>query len=416
MNTQIKKINKLHGDLIARPSKSFAHRYLIAAALSDDESIISNVDFSNDIVATLNCIHAYGKKHFREFEKHEVHFSGECTKNFDPTFDCKESGTTLRVFMPIALQKYDKATFIGSDRLIERGVDIYEKLFKYVAFHKDKYSINTKGTIYAGTFELPGNISSQYISGLLYALPLLENDSKIKITTNIESLDYILMTLEVLKNFGIQIETNLTNFGETASTNCMGEHCEPAYFKIKGNQKYIARNFSIEGDYSNAAFIDAFNYFGNEIKLTGLNPNSLQSDIVYKKYFDMLDKNSSEIDISNCIDLGPILITFAALKNGAKFTGTSRLKIKESDRGNVIAEELKKCGLDISVLDNEIIVNKKELHSSTTPFDSHNDHRIAMALSLLSTQFDIEIAGSECVSKSYPGYFDDLKSLGATIS
>ena len=436
MNIQIKKINNLKGNLVARPSKSFAHRYLIAAALSNDESVISNVDFSNDIVATLNCIHAYGKKHFREFEKHEVHFSNECTKNFDPTFDCKESGTTLRVFMPIALQKYAKATFIGSDRLIERGVDIYEKLFKYVAFHKDKYNINTKGTINAGTFELPGNISSQYISGLLYALPLLENDSEIKITTNIESLDYILMTLEVLNNFGIQIETNLANHGETTLANCrgehcepkirrgehcepkirMGEHCEPAYFRINGNQKYIAHDFSVEGDYSNAAFIDAFNYFGNNINLTGLNPNSLQSDKVYKKYFVMLDKDFAEIDISNCIDLGPILVTFATLKNGAKFTGTSRLKIKESDRGNVIAEELRKCGADITVLDNEIIVNKKELHPSTTPFDSHNDHRIAMSLSLLSTQFDIEISGSECVSKSYPGYFDDLKSLGATIS
>ena len=407
MKVNIKKVNNLRGDLVARPSKSFAHRYLIAASLSDGESTISNVDFSNDIVATLNCIHAYGKKHFREFEKHEVRFSNECTKNFDPTFDCKESGTTFRIFMPIALQKYDKATFIGSDRLIERGVDIYENIFKYVTFYKDKYSIGTKGTIDAGVFEFPGNISSQYISGLLYALPLLENDSEIKITTNIESIDYILMTLEVLENYGIHIDTNLTH---------RGEQCEPTYFKINGGQKYVAHNFSIEGDYSNAAFIDSFNYFGNSINLTGLNPDSLQSDKIYKKYFDLLDKDFSEIDISNCIDLGPILITFAALKNGAKFTGTSRLKIKESDRGNVIAEELRKCGADISVLDNEIIVNKKELHSSTTPFDSHNDHRIAMSLSLLSTQFDIEISGSECVSKSYPGYFDDLKSLGATIS
>lgn len=406
MDIQIKKINKLCGNLTAKPSKSFAHRYLIAAALSDDESVISNVDFSNDIVATLNCIHAYGKKHFREFEKHEVRFSNECIKNFDPIFDCKESGTTLRIFIPIALRKYDKATFIGSDRLIERGIDIYENIFKYVTFYKDKYSISTKGTINAGHFELPGNISSQYISGLLYALPLLDGDSEIIITTNLESANYILMTLEVLKNYGIQIETNLTR---------RGEHCEPAYFKIPGKQKYTAHNFSIEGDYSNAAFIDAFNYFGNALNLTGLNPDSLQSDKVYKKYFDMLNKDFSEIDISNCIDLGPILITFAALKNGAKFTGTSRLKIKESDRGNVIAEELKRCGADITVLDNEIIVNKKELHSSTTPFNSHNDHRIAMALSLLSTQFDIEISSAECVSKSYPGYFDDLKSLGATI-
>ena len=452
MNVQVKKIDKLHGDLVARPSKSFAHRYLLASALSDNESIISNVDFSNDIVATLNCIHSFGKKHFREFEKHEVRFSNEYTKNFDPTFDCKESGTTLRIFLPIALSKYDKTTFIGSDRLLERGIDIYENIFKYVTFYKDKYSISTKGTINTGRFELPGNISSQYISGLLYALPLLEGDSEIIITTEVESTNYILMTLEVLKNYGIQIETNLNRMcdtfdsvvgadtirphcrgeclqsphmdeclqsphrGECLQSPRRGEHCEPVYFKIKGNQKYSAHNFSIEGDYSNAAFIDAFNYFGNEINITGLNPNSLQSDIVYKKYFDMLSKDFSEIDISNCIDLGPVLITFAALKNGARFIGTSRLKIKESDRGNAIAEELKKCGADISILENEIIVNKKELLSSTTPFNSHNDHRVAMALSLLSTQFDIEISGSECVSKSYPGYFEDLKMLGATIS
>jgi 3-phosphoshikimate 1-carboxyvinyltransferase len=440
MNVQIKKIDKLHGDIVARPSKSFAHRYLIASALSEGESVISNVDFSNDIVATLNCIHSFGKKHFREFEKHEVRFSNECTKNFDPTFDCQESGTTLRIFLPIALSKYDKTTFIGSDRLIERGIDIYENIFKYVTFYKDKYSISTKGTINAGHFELPGNISSQYISGLLYTLPLLDSDSKIAISTELESTNYILMTLEVLKNYGIQIETNLNCMDDTSRRGeclqsprrgeclqsprkgeCLqsprrGEFHEPVYFKINGNQKYSAHNFSIEGDYSNAAFIDAFNYFGNDINLTGLNPDSLQSDKVYKKYFDMLDKGFSEIDISNCIDLGPILITFAALKNGAKFTGASRLKIKESDRGNVIAEELKKCGTDITVLDNEIIVNKKELHYSTTPFDSHNDHRIAMSLSLLSTQFDIEIDDAECVSKSYPGYFDDLKILGATIS
>ena len=129
------------------------------------------------------------------------------------------------------------------------------------------------------------------------------------------------MTLEVLKNYGIQIETKLNCMGDTSRRGeCSqsprrGKHCEPVYFKVKGNQKYSAHNFSIEGDYSNAAFIDAFNYFGNDINLTGLNPNSLQSDKVYKKYFDMLSKNFSEIDISNCIDLGPVLITFAALKN-----------------------------------------------------------------------------------------------------
>ena len=409
MNKKITKC-ELKGELTARPSKSFAHRYLIASALSENENTISNIDFSNDIVATLNCIHAYGKKHFREFEKHIVRFSNESTKNFDPTFDCQESGTTLRIFFPIAIQKYGKATFIGSDRLIERGIDVYENAFKYVRFYKDKYSIRTDGLLSASHYELPGNISSQYISGLLYALPLLENDSKIIINTELESKNYVLMSLQVLKKYRINIICNKNLEDETS----IGSK-ENLVFEIPGNQKFSAGDFSVEGDYSNAAFIDAFNYFGNEIKLNGLNPDSLQSDKVYKEYFDRLDADFSEIDISNCIDLGPILITFAALKNGAKFVNTSRLKIKESDRGNVIAKELRKCNADIEVLDNEIIVNKKELSKPETTLYSHNDHRIAMSLSLLSTMFDIEIGNAECVSKSYPGYFDDLKKLGAQI-
>ena len=406
MNVKINKV-KLKGTLTARPSKSFAHRYLFASALSDNASIISNIDFSNDIIASLNCIYAYGKKHYREYEKHIVRFSHECIKNFEPTFDCKESGTTLRIFLPIAIQKYEKATFIGSDRLIERGINIYEEIFKYVRFNKDKYSIKTNGLINAGKYELAGNISSQYISGLLYALPLLDDNSEITISTKLESKDYVLMTLDVLKNYGINIETNIY---EHLDDN------EKIFFKINGNQKYIANDYSIEGDYSNAAFIDAFNYFDNEITLNGLNPSSLQADKIYKEHFETLNKGSAIIDISNCIDLGPILITFESLKHGAKFINTERLKIKESDRGNVIANELKKCGADIEVYDNEIIINKKELHKPNATLYSHNDHRIAMSLSLLSTIFDIEIDGSECVSKSYPGYFDDLKKLGAIIN
>ena len=188
------------------------------------------------------------------------------------------------------------------------------------------------------------------------------------------------------------------------------------FFHIKGNQKYMADNHTIEGDYSNAAFIDAFNYFDNNIVINGLNNSSLQSDKVYKEYFNALNNKYCEIDIANCIDLGPILITFAALKNGARFINTKRLKIKESDRGTVIAKELTKLGADIEIFDNEIIVNKKELHKPDTTLYSHNDHRIAMSLSLLSTMYDIEIDDSECVSKSYPNYFDDLKKLGAILN
>lgn len=400
MQVNIKK-SILSGEHFTRPSKSFAHRYLFGACLSSGMCTISNVDFSEDIKASLNCINAYGKKHIIDYENDKVIFDGTSSKNFEPVFDCKESGTTLRIFMPIALEKYEKAKFIGTSRLIERGVSIYEDILSTVIFNEDKYSINTMGKIAPGEYNIRGDVSSQYISGLLFALPLMEGDSRINITTKIESKNYILMTLDVLEKFGIDIKETETD-GKIS-------------FEIKGGQKYKSLDASIEGDYSNIAFIDAFNYFGSNINILGLNQNSLQSDKVYKKYFEDLTKGYCEIDIANCIDLGPILITFACMSNGAKFTNTKRLKIKESDRGQAIASELRKCNASIEIKENEIIVNKTKLQSPDLPFDSHNDHRIAMSLSLLSSKFDIIIDSAECVNKSYPGYFEDLKKLGAII-
>ena len=413
MNVNIKK-SKLRGSITAKPSKSFAHRYLFASLLANNESVIKNVDFSNDINATLNCIYAYGKRFVKDLDNNCVFFSQESLKNFEPTFDCDESGTTLRIFMPIAMSKYESCNFIGKERLIERGVSVYENIFKYITFDKSKYSIKTKGGLTPGRYELVGNVSSQYISGLLYALPLLKKDSEIVITTELESKNYILMTLDVLKKYGIDIKTY--NFDSAFDSHSAKINDNPnPIFKIRGNQKYMAKDFSIEGDFSNIAFIDAFNYFGNSIRISGLNYQSIQSDKIYKEYFDKLNAGYAEIDIMNCIDLGPVLVTFAALKNGAKFTNTKRLKIKESDRGFAIAEELKKCNADIIVSENEIIVNKKELIKPDVHLKSHNDHRIVMALSLLSTQFDICIDDASAVNKSYPKYFEDLKKLGAAI-
>ena len=405
----IKTIKKstLSGTIAATPSKSYAHRYLMASALSNNESTITNVDFSDDIVATLNCIHAYGKLANRDFKNHKVVFSKGCSKNFDPTFDCNESGSTLRIFLPIALTKYDNATFIGSERLIERGISIYEEIFKYITFYKERYSIKSKGILSSGIFTLPGNVSSQFISGLLYALPLLPKDSEIHLTTKLESRDYVYMTLDVLSQYGINI---------TQSESSSKDDPSKPTFIIPGNQSYKAKDFSIEGDFSNAAFIDAFNYFGSNVRLTGLNKDSIQADKIYKEYFERLDEGYTTIDISNSIDLGPILITFAAMKHGARFIGTSRLKIKESDRGTAIAKELSKCNASIDVKDNEIIVENKKLCAPKENLDSHNDHRIAMSLSLLSTQFDVAIDNIDCIKKSYPSFLRDLEKLGAIIS
>lgn len=409
MNAFLKKA-ELRGHYVAKPSKSYAHRYLIAAMLSNNSCKISNVDFSDDINATLNCIDAFGKIIAKDEDNGFVNFQNNSIKNANPIFNCNESGTTLRILFPIVLTKYDNVTFIGSERLMVRGINVYEETLNYLNFNKSPNSINIKGMLKPNKYNIPGNISSQYISGLLYALPLLNGDSTINITTNFESKNYILMTLEVIKNFGIDINTNIYD-----ADNLINES-KNIYFSIKGNQHYIASDFSIEGDYSNTAFIDAFNYFNSDINISGLNQNSLQSDKIYKTYFDTLNDGFAEIDISNCIDLGPILMVFAALKNGARLTNTKRLKIKESDRGMATYTELKKCHADIIVNENDILIKKVPLTKPVEAFSSHNDHRIAMALSLLATKFDIEIKNAECISKSYPDYFNNLTTLGGKVS
>ena len=276
-----------------------------------------------------------------------------------------------------------------------------------VYFDKRDEEIALYGDIEPDEYIIPGNISSQYATGLLFLLPLLKKNSVIKIVGNLESKNYALITLDVLHQFGIDIDIgNQTIFDKNVNL---------VSFNILGNSEYKATDKVVEGDYSNAAFIDAFNYFGSSISIDGLNRNSAQGDKIYKEYFEKLDKNYCTLDISDCIDLGPILMAFATLKNGAHLTGTRRLKIKESNRANVMAEELKKFGADIEIDDNDIYINKTELHSPTEILSSHNDHRIVMALTLFSTMFDIEISGENAVNKSYPSFFKDLNGVGLNI-
>ena len=205
------------------------------------------------------------------------------------------------------------------------------------------------------------------------------------------------MTLEVLKAFSIKFEISNNQI------------------LIKGNQIYKSIDAVIEGDHSNAAFLDAFNYFNGNINVLNLNSNSLQGDKVYKEYFELLSKDYQTLDISNCIDLGPILFVFASLNHGGKFIGTKRLKIKESDRALAIKEELSKIGINIIINEDDVIVEKNDIKYTSMSFNSHNDHRIAMALSLLSCKMDVTINDASCINKSYPNYFKDLISLGADV-
>ena len=184
---------------------------------------------------------------------------------------------------------------------------------------------------------------------------------------------------------------------------------------IKGNQSYSPCEVTVEGDYSGSAFIDAFTVFGKDVTVSGLNPDSTQGDKIYKSFFEMLKKGVPTVHVGNCPDLGPILFAVAAAKHGGVFTGTRRLKIKESDRASAMAEELSKFGVSVTVYDDKVVVYPISFRAPTEPLCGHNDHRIVMALSVLLALTGGEIHGAEAISKSYPSFFEDLVSLGIKI-
>ena len=396
MNVTLKKVD-LKGNIYAPTSKSYTHRYLIASMLSINSSTIKKVNYSNDILATLNCLASFGCNY--KINNDNVTILSNTNYSDCPVFDCNESGSTLRFFVPIALSKYNKVIFKGTKRLLERGIDGYENIFKKqdIKVIKEDNKLYLEGNLKPGEFVIDGSVSSQYITGLLFTLPLLNGNSVIKIIPPLNSKNYVDITLDILSKYSIDYKFDGFNI------------------YINGNQKYIALDYEVEADFSNAAFLCAFNYFNNNINVLNINNNSLQGDKVFIEFFKKLDEGYCVLDISNCIDLGPVLMTFAALKHGAKFIGCKRLKVKESDRANAIASELKKVNVDIKVYDDEVIVNKSNIINNNVVFDSHNDHRIVMSLSLISTLFDIKINDVDAVKKSYPHYFEDLIKLGAEV-
>lgn len=389
---------KLSGIIDAPPSKSMAHRYLIGAALAKEKCLISGVDFSEDILATIDCLKALGAK--IDVNKDTVSVESQnFMKSENPVLNCRESGSTLRFFIPLALCLGKKVTLNGSERLFERPLDVYEKLCQENSFEykKEGNSLTLCGNLKSGCYKIRGDISSQFITGLIFALVYLGENSAVEIIPPFESRSYINLTISALKSFGADVE-----FADE-------------YNIIIRKTKMQSCSGKVEGDYSNAAFLDAFNYIGSEIKINNLKADSLQGDKVYKDCFDKLSSGSPTIDISDCPDLGPVLIALASLKNGAVFTGTNRLEIKESNRGRAMHEELQKLGGGLIFGDNKITVPKQNLKNTGNILDSHNDHRIVMAMSIILSQTGGEISGIEAVKKSYPGFFRDIKQLGAEV-
>lgn len=392
--------SKTSGEVSAPPSKSFAHRYLIGSVLSRGKCVIKNIADSDDISATLSCIERLGGSVTKDGNIVTVVPTNE-KQIENAVFDCKESGSTLRFFIPVVLATGAKnCTFSGSERLLARGIKEYEKLFENsdVIIKSDEKSIEISGKLTAGNYEISGEISSQYTTGMLFALSVLDGKSTLKITGNAESRAYVDMTIKVLKDFGADIAEPEKNF-----------------FEINGKGRLSSGEFTVEGDWSNAAFLIALSRLLGTISVSGLNENSVQGDRFCTAAFDMLDGENAEIDLKDCPDLAPILFSYAAYKNGGKFINTRRLRVKESDRANVMAEELKKFGANVKVYENSVEIEKTQLKPPIVPLCGHNDHRIVMALSVLAAVFGAEIDGAEAINKSYPDFFRVIKKAGVNV-
>ena len=405
------KPGKLNGRVTAPPSKSYAHRMLISAAFTDGQSEISGISSSEDMLATLDCLTALGA----ECEKTDsrVKIKGIKAGPPDgreirtaahlPKFPCRESGSTLRFMIPVALAVCGGGCFTGAPRLIERGIGIYEDLFsdRGISVDKTNNSISVRGKLSAGEYKIRGDVSSQFITGMLFALSLLNEESRIEVLPPVESRAYIDITIDVLKTFGVQVTEEKENL-----------------FTIRGGQNYQAGSYRVEGDWSNAAFLYAFNAVGNELEIDGLNEHSIQGDRVCVSCFDQLTGKSAataeelSIDLSNTPDLGPVLFAAAAALRGGYFTGTRRLRIKESDRAQAMAEELQKFGVQCMVGENEVVVLQSLLRKPEVPLNGHNDHRIVMALSILASVTGGTIEGAEAVRKSWPEFFEVMKAAG----
>ena len=408
--------SKLQGEVQIPPSKSDVHRAILCAALSKGISKISPVAFSEDIKATISCINSLGTKTTYNKKTSTLTVDGTSTfTNKTTTLNCNESGSTLRFLIPIAAAGNINATFTGKGRLPNRPIGIYlDELPKanVKCTTNNGLPLTIKGQLTPGTFTVPGNISSQFITGFLLALPLLKNDSKIVLTSPLESVGYINMTINTMKKFGVNILQ--TEYG---------------YF-IKGNQKYKATNYTTEGDWSQAAFFLVAGALQNNITVKGVNINSTQGDkeiinilkdfgakiTVGENYVNIQKSNLKGINISakQIPDLVPILAVVACFAKGTTLiTDAERLRIKESDRLNAIATNLNIIGGKVTELKDGLKI--KDISSFTKGnTKGYNDHRIVMALSIATTMAtdNITITDATSINKSYPTFLEDYINLG----
>ena len=379
----------LKGAVTPPSSKSQTHRAVLALMLAQGEGKLSNLAVSEDIQATQDCVAALKSGHPAQADGL-------------PLLDCGESGSTLRFLIPVALAVRGGGHFIGRGRLMERPQGPYIRLFeeKGILWKQEGACLTVAGQLEPGVYALPGNVSSQFITGLLYALPLLPGDSRIVLTTPLESRGYVDMTLDMLRRFDIKVEEQEDGF------------------LVPGNQTYQARDLTLEADWSGAAFWYAANFLGAQVDIQGLNPDSVQGDRqIGTLYWKLARPGDVDIDLSQCPDLAPPLAAMAAVRKGTtRFVHAGRLRMKESDRLETIARTLNALGAKAQVGEDTLTLEGLD-HLKGGTVDGCNDHRIAMmaAVTAVACKEPVIILGAECVKKSYPRFWEDYTALGGEV-
>ena len=408
--------SKVSGSITPPPSKSFLHRAIISACLAKGRSTINNIILSDDVLATVNAFKSLGVQININDNSFGITSNGYESFNKNIEVDCNESGSTIRFLIPI-LSNDNFAYFKGKTSLINRPFNVYKDIFKKqgLMFYKSGDNIITKGQLSPGKYIVPGDISSQFISGLLFILPLLNGDSTIEIVGDFESKQYVDMTVNILKRFGVNITKNKN------------------IFYIKKKQKYVSTSITAEIDYSQMAFFAVLGTINNGIKIMGLSDYSMQPDRKIIDIIDLMggkvkkDHNSINIyksktygitiDVSQSPDIAPILGVLAASSYGTtNLVNAKRLIIKESNRLLSIYNTLIKFGVKIDLGEDLLKIDGPSKFKSNV-FDSYNDHRIVMMIAIAATiaKDKVTIKGAEAVKKSYPNFFQDLEKLGVKI-
>ena len=420
MIVTVERARQIGGAIAAPPSKSMAHRAVLCAALAKGTSHIRNLEFSKDIAATLAAVGQLCARVTTGENDAVVEGLGRFRPVSAPV-DCCESGSTLRFLIPLASLTGQEITFVGRGRLMERPQSVYEELYraKGLRFEQTPSGLTVEGLLSSGDYTLAGNVSSQFISGLLFALPLLAGTSTLRLLPPVESRSYIDMTRAVQAAFGVE-----------------SRWLDETTLEIPGGQEYHPCDYTVEGDYSQAAFPAVLGAVAGGVTLTGLAEKTLQGDAAIldilrrcgAKFtptaagivFEQAPLHGTDIDLADCPDLGPALMVLGLLCEGTTvIRNAERLRIKESDRIEAMETELRKCGGVLSSEGGTITITgcAGALHAQGKVLSGHNDHRVVMSLAVLALAAGLKlpIAEAEAVTKSWPNFFTAIKPLGAEV-